>query len=123
MMRPSSSFWLVRALNCLQNSMMLIPCCPSAGPTGGAGVALPALHCSLTIACTGFAILAAPDVNLDRLDLQEVELHRRGPTEDADHHLHLAALIVDFVHDSRECAEGTVHHAHVVADPEGHGRH
>jgi len=47
----------VRALNCLQNSMMLMPCCPSAGPTGGAGVALPALHCSFTIAWTGFAIL------------------------------------------------------------------
>src|SRR5947208_13248405 len=34
--RRSSDLW-VCALNALQNSMMLIPCCPSAGPTGGAG--------------------------------------------------------------------------------------
>src|SRR5437660_12467893 len=40
--RPSSSFAFVRALNCLQNSIMLICACPSAGPTGGAGVAFPA---------------------------------------------------------------------------------
>src|ERR1700690_1468157 len=30
----------VRALNCLQKSMMFTPCWPSAGPTGGAGLAL-----------------------------------------------------------------------------------
>src|SRR3954453_10658409 len=33
----------VAALYALQNSMMLTPCWPSAGPTGGAGVAAPAL--------------------------------------------------------------------------------
>ena len=36
-------FWsLVRALNSLQNAMMLTPCAPRAGPTGGAGFAAPA---------------------------------------------------------------------------------
>src|SRR4051794_6743091 len=40
----------VAALYALQNSMMLTPCWPSAGPTGGAGVAAPALIWSLTIA-------------------------------------------------------------------------
>src|SRR6185436_18203552 len=36
-------FWsLVFALNSLQNAMMLTPCAPSAGPTGGAGFAAPA---------------------------------------------------------------------------------
>src|SRR3972149_718769 len=49
---PSGSFAEVRALNFLQNSMMLAPCWPSAGPTGGAGVALPAGICSLIIAVT-----------------------------------------------------------------------
>src|SRR4029453_12141110 len=87
----------VRALNCLQNSMMLMPCCPSAGPTGGAGVALPALHCSFTIAVIGLAIACS----LDGLDLQEVQLHWRGAAEDADHDLHLAPLVVDFIHDTR----------------------
>ena len=37
----------VRALKFLQKSMMFTPCWPSAGPTGGAGVALPAGMCSL----------------------------------------------------------------------------
>src|SRR5690349_7094766 len=44
----------VRALNSLQNCMMFRPCCPRAGPTGGAGFALPAGHCSLMIAVTFF---------------------------------------------------------------------
>jgi hypothetical protein len=54
MISPSWSLAEVRALNCLQKSMMLAPCWPSAGPTGGAGVALPAGICNLTIACLDF---------------------------------------------------------------------
>src|SRR5271170_1178864 len=46
----------VWALKALQNSMMLIPCCPSAGPTGGAGEACPAFACSLIVVRTFFAI-------------------------------------------------------------------
>src|SRR5436853_6644037 len=57
MMRPSSSFEFVLALNCLQNSMMLMPAWPSAGPTGGAGVALPAAICNFTEPVTFFAII------------------------------------------------------------------
>ena len=49
--------WLwVRALNCLQNSMMFTPCGPSAVPTGGAGLAAPAGHWSFTTATTFLAI-------------------------------------------------------------------
>ena len=47
----------VRALNCLQNSMMLTPCGPRAVPTGGAGFAAPAGHCSFTMATIFFAML------------------------------------------------------------------
>src|SRR5689334_13744939 len=39
--KPGSTFW-VWALNALQNSMMLRPRWPSAGPMGGDGFALPA---------------------------------------------------------------------------------
>src|SRR5713226_5733835 len=46
----------VFALNALQKSMMFTPCWPSAGPTGGAGVAFPAGICSLTCPITFFAI-------------------------------------------------------------------
>src|SRR3954452_2492927 len=46
----------VLALNCFTNSMMFTPWGPSAVPTGGAGVAAPAGHCSLTIALIFLAI-------------------------------------------------------------------
>src|SRR4029078_12976944 len=46
----------VWALNALQKSMMLTPCWPSAGPTGGAGLACPAGICSLMILMTFLAI-------------------------------------------------------------------
>src|SRR5438552_15730584 len=54
MMRPSS--FAVRALKFLQKSMMFTPCGPSAVPTGGAGVALPAAIWSFTMAWTFLAI-------------------------------------------------------------------
>src|SRR5689334_11004702 len=55
MIRPSS--FEVFALKFLQKSMMLTPCGPSAVPTGGAGVALPAAIWSFTTACTFLAIV------------------------------------------------------------------
>src|SRR5215510_4452195 len=57
MIRPAISLFWVRALNCLQNSIMLICACPRAGPTGGAGVALPASICNFTCACTFFGAI------------------------------------------------------------------
>src|SRR5881296_1162932 len=54
MMSPSS--FAVLALKFLQKSMMLTPCGPSAVPTGGAGVALPAAIWSFTTACIFFAM-------------------------------------------------------------------
>src|ERR671918_791023 len=53
-MRPFSC--AVCALNALQNSMMLTPCWPSAGPTGGAGLAWPPGICSLISVRIFFAI-------------------------------------------------------------------
>ena len=37
----------VFALKALQNSIIFTPCCPNAGPTGGAGFAAPPLICNL----------------------------------------------------------------------------
>src|SRR5512133_1058213 len=122
-MRPFSC--AVCALNALQNSMMFTPCWPSAGPMGGAGVALPAGTWSLTSACTGFVLAirvpfrsrglrpaptsrgraAGPTPaessarRLDRLDLQEVELDGRRAPEDRHHHLHLLPLGIHLVDD------------------------
>src|ERR1700681_3386942 len=56
MMSPSWSLADVLALNALQNSMMLTPCGPSAVPTGGAGVALPAGICNFTLPVTFLAM-------------------------------------------------------------------
>src|ERR1700758_3568138 len=67
MISPSISFWLVLALNCLQNSMMLICAWPSAGPTGGAGVALPAAIWSFTYPLIFFAIECFPSFLCDPL--------------------------------------------------------
>src|SRR4051812_25789085 len=57
MISPSWSLADVLALNALQNSMMLTPCGPSAVPTGGAGVALPAGICNFTFAVIFFAMV------------------------------------------------------------------
>src|SRR6185437_2954537 len=53
--RPGSTP-CVCALNALQNSMMLRPRWPSAGPIGGLGLALPAGTCSLMKPTTFFAM-------------------------------------------------------------------
>src|SRR5580765_8075019 len=108
MMRPSS--FAVFALKFLQKSMMLTPCGPSAVPTGGAGVALPAAIWSFTIACTFFAIS-----RLNLLDLQEIQLDRRGAAEDRDHHLQRVAIEVDLVDDAVEAGERTFVDAHLLA--------
>src|SRR5437867_5324113 len=97
MIKPSWSFADVFALNALQKSMMLTPCWPSAGPTGGAGVAFPAGICSFTKPITFFAIAHLPRPapfacgrgaigwpaqhapGLGLLDLQEIQLDRGGP--------------------------------------------
>src|SRR4029077_16170961 len=52
---PGSRFWVV-ALNTLQNSMMLSPRWPRAGPIGGDGFALPAGTCNLMIPTIFLAI-------------------------------------------------------------------
>src|SRR5947199_558792 len=89
-MRP---FWsAVWALNALQNSMMLTPCWPSAGPTGGAGFAWPPGICSLIIVRIFFAT-CLPLVEL--LDVVESDLDRHLPLEDVHHHLELLLVGVD----------------------------
>src|SRR2546422_8041158 len=84
----------VRSLYSLMNCPMLMPCGPSAVPTGGAAVALPALICTLTTALTFFAMSF---LFHQLLDLQEVQLHRRLAAEDGDEDLHLVPFRVHLV--------------------------
>src|SRR3954452_23944072 len=89
----------VAALNALQNSMMLSPRWPSAGPIGGDGLALPAGTCSLMYPTIFFAISlyltlagfgngpppglrATGTLRSQFLDLRVFQFDRRRTTED-----------------------------------------
>src|SRR5690606_23030562 len=118
MIRPFCS--AVRALNSWAKSMMLTPAWPSAGPTGGAGVATPAGICSL-ICPTTFVAMAdsltwrvrpQPHGVLDLRKFlghpEEIELDRRLPAEDRDHDLEGVAVEVDVLDDATEVVERAV---------------
>src|SRR5207302_494598 len=99
--------------------MMLLPCGPSAVPTGGAGVALPASSSIFSTARTFFFPIASKTLPLvDLLDLQEVELDRRLAAEHVDQHLELAPLGVDVVDLAVEVGEGAVHDPDALPDLE-----
>src|SRR5918992_3642639 len=105
------SCW-VCALNCLQNSMMFTPCWPSAGPTGGAGLACPPGTWSLMRVRTLRAIW------LDLLDLVEADLDRGLPTEDRHEDLELSRVLVDLGDLAREVGQRPGHHLDGLADLE-----
>src|SRR5215217_5021475 len=117
----------VAALYALQNSMMLTPCWPSAGPTGGAGVAAPALIWSLMTAVNRFlggmtSFFSAgqfwPRTGLDLRDLVERQLDGRLAAEDGDQHLQLLLLGVDLVDGGGQRGERPVHDGHRLPDLE-----
>src|ERR1019366_7227711 len=87
----------VCALYCLQNSMMLTPCWPRAGPIGGAGVAAPALICSLMIAARFFFGGMTGPWSLVLLDLRERQLDRSLPAEDLHQTLDALGVGIDLV--------------------------
>src|SRR3954469_10773074 len=102
MMRP---FWSwVCALNALQNSMMFTPCWPSAGPTGGAGLAEPPGTWSLMVVRTFLAMAV-----LDLLHLVEAHLDGRFAAEDANEHLELRGVLVDLRDLAREVRQWARH--------------
>src|SRR5829696_2488320 len=101
----------VCALNALQNSMMLTPCWPSAGPTGGAGFACPPGIWSLICVRTFFAIDFL-SLLVELLDLVEPELARHLALEDVDEHLQLLLVAVDvddLAVEVRQRARGYLH--------------
>src|SRR6266540_3559764 len=91
----------VASLKRLTNSPMLTPCWPSAGPTGGAGVAAPPGHWSFTLALISFFAMAS-----DGLQLPVLELDRGRPAEDRDDHPHDALRGDRLVDDPVEGLEG-----------------
>ena len=112
------------------NSTMLMPWGPSAVPTGGAGVALPAGSWRVRTVRIFLAMRFGPRCTLavgggrggaahELLDLEEVELDGRLAAEDADQHLDLVALGVDLVDRADELGERAVRDAHALALLEG----
>src|SRR3954453_23056782 len=115
--------------------MMLTPCWPRAGPTGGAGVAAPALICSLmkpairfflggmlwSLSLWAYAVgddpVAVPrgvpsgwtSLSSDLGDLGEGQLDRGLPAEDGDEHLELLGVGVDLRDGGGEGLEGGLH--------------
>src|SRR5579863_93807 len=106
----------VALLYCLQNSMVCTPCGPSAVPTGGAGVALPAGSWIFTTARTFFlGGMRGASWRLELGDLAELELDRRLAAEDVDEHLELELVLVDLVDLPGEVGEGTLAYPHGLA--------
>src|SRR3989338_5013948 len=64
---PCLSGVCVCALNALQNSMILTPCWPKAGPTGGLGFAAPPVICNFTNALTFFLTAIITSLGCKRL--------------------------------------------------------
>src|SRR3954447_26196160 len=96
--------------------MMLTPCWPSAGPTGGAGVAAPALIWSLIRPAIFF--LGGMSGSSDLRYLAEGELDRRLPAGGGDEDLQSVGLGVDLVEGRRQRPERTVQDSDRRADGE-----
>src|SRR6516225_5912991 len=94
---------LVAALNSLQKPMMLTPCWPRAGPTGGAGFACPAGICNLMMPVTFFAIKL-----LCLFHLPVFEFDRRITSKNVYRYLQLPAFGIDFLDDAAEIQERPV---------------
>src|SRR6185295_1476822 len=89
---------------------MFTPCWPSAGPTGGAGVALPAGICNLTCPITFFAIYSSRCAlpKLRFLNLKKVEFDRSRPAEYRHHDLQCVSVCVHIIDHAVEARKGTV---------------
>src|SRR5215211_3216071 len=102
----------VWALNALTNSMMLMPCWPRAGPTGGAGEAWPPGACSLMVVRTFLAM------GLDLLHLIVADLDGGLPAEDRHEDLELGRVLVDLRDLAGEVREGAGDDLDRLADRE-----
>src|ERR1700744_4950317 len=96
--------------------MMLTPCWPSAGPTGGAGFAAPAWICNLMIAASfflgGMLSLRLSDLG----NLAERQFDGRLATEDRHEDVQLLVHRVDLADRRRQGRERPVHDGDRLAD-------
>src|SRR5574344_1164019 len=97
----------VCALNFLQNSIMFTPLEPSAGPTGGEGLAAPPLICNLINPAISLAIMI---YYLFFFNLNKAQLKQGLPAEDFYHHFQFLLVFNDFFHGSVESVEWSVNY-------------
>src|SRR5580704_10757450 len=124
---PSGSL-AVLALNCLQKSIMFKPCGPSAVPTGGAGVALPAGNCNLMVVCTFFGGICYYLKSFSRsdpslrsglgklsklLDTRKIQFNWSGASENRYRNFETAVIVVDFFDGAIEIREGAIDDANL----------
>src|ERR1700739_902723 len=123
---PSGSF-CVLALNCLQKSMMLTPWGPSAVPTGGAGVALPAGSCSLIVVCTFFGGIVplpqsqiflprprGPRCSTKLLDAGKIQFDGSRAPENRYGNFQAAVIVVNFFHGTVEVGKRPIDNADLL---------
>src|SRR3989304_357525 len=107
------SWAAVFSLKLLQNSIILTPCWPRAGPTGGEGVPWPAGICNLTTAVTFLAMRSLPyPGGSGPLHLKKVQFKGGGTAEDADHDPHLALVWSNLLHHAVEVNERAIDNPH-----------
>src|ERR1700752_3873583 len=119
----SPRWFSVAALYALQNSMMLTPCWPSAGPTGGAGLGWPGWICSLVCPMTFFfGAMCCVFLSgfLDLGDLVEGQFDRCFAAEDGHEHLEFLLFGVDLADRGGQGRERPVHDGDRLADLEVH---
>src|SRR4030095_9378959 len=116
---PASSF-CVAALNCLQNSGMLTPRWPSAGPIGGEGLACPAGTWSLMYPSIFFIFARVPRLSPSQPKASR-PAHIRARPESAGR---TSTPTLSTSRATRDCgaAEGAAAPAHLLAALEGNGR-
>src|SRR5664279_6108387 len=111
----------VLALNCLQNSIILIPLEPNAGPTGGDGFAAPPLICNLISPAISLAIIILIFVvkveqsvcNRNRLFLFYLckgKFERSFPSENHNHNFEFFLIVLNFLNGTAKSCKRTKYH-------------
>src|SRR5262249_29867188 len=109
--------------------MMLTPCWPNAGPTGGAGFAWPAAICSLICPVIFFAMffslfnrsnVLTSFKSSTFLHLPIFQFHGRIPPENIHGDLQFSAFGLNFFNHAAEIKEWTVVDLHRLTDIKAH---
>src|SRR3989339_510128 len=103
----------VRALNCLQKSIMFTPFEPSAGPTGGEGLAAPPLICNLMRAAISLAIMI---IYLFFNYLNKIQLQECFPSKNFNHYLELLLVFKNLLNRSIKTVERTIDYLYRLTD-------